>query len=354
MALKKRVNIGDGFILQSIQKLLQPLKCETVLSSRVPLSDQDIAQLNSTQFVVLAGANQLTDDFSIVPKMTLSRLKSIQVPIIPFGIGIYGEDRKNRAMSLETKDILREIHSRIPYSSWRCSRTTAYLTRELPELADKALMTGCPVTYANRQPPSKKSLNKTQVDLNTVKRVAITVTERADFWEREHATVSFVSQKFKRAKKILALHQDYFIPELDFDFDTLKALAKLELTGQYKKTPLMLRRLAKKSGFKVFIPQSVEECFSFYQKIDLHIGSRLHAHLYCLSQYKPSFLTYVDDRCMGFSEDLDFPICEVDRLESYLDYDFSRCQTNIQARSSVMTDFVNNIKETYAEAALAT
>ena len=346
--LRKRVNIGDGFIFQSIQKLLHPLKCEAVFPAKSPLSDEDIEKINATKFVVLAGANQLTDDFTIVPKMTLARLKTIQVPIIPFGVGFYGEAHRNSGMFQNTKDILLEMHSRIDYSSWRCPRTVAYLTRELPEVADKALMTGCPVMYGNRRPLSQSDLTASPVDISSVKRVAVTITDRAEFWEREQATLAFVAKKFKRAKKILSLHQNYFIFKEEFDFETFKKLATLELTGEHEKTPLMLRRLAQKRGYKVFIPQTVEDCFDFYKGIDLHIGSRLHAHLHFLSQYKPSFLTYVDDRCVGFSEALDFPICEVNRLESYLDYDFSRCQAKIEALNPVMTRFVSDIKATYA------
>lgn len=324
------------------------MECGSAFSSREALSDDDIAKINSTKVLILAGANQLHDDFSILPGMTLDRLKEIKIPILPFGIGIYGDERRNRCMSSKTKDLLREIHQRIEFSSWRCPRTVDYLTEALPELASKALMTGCPVMYGNREPLKTGDRANHKLNNEAVKHIVVTVTDRADFWERELSTLKFVCQKFKNAKKTLALHQNFFILRQDLDSASLKSLAKLALTEQYEKTPLMLRTFAKKNGFKIFIPQSVEQCFDLYDNTDLHMGSRLHAHLYCLSRYKPSFLTYVDDRCLGFSEALDFPICDASRLDSYLGYDFSRCQLKIQALNSVMQGFVRYVNEVCA------
>jgi hypothetical protein len=138
------------------------------------------------------------------------------------------------------------------------------------------------------------------------------------------------------------------VPKLDLSVTSAKNLVKFKLARQYKKTPLTLRAIAKKKGFKVFIPRSVKQCFDRYENIDLHLGSRLHAHLYFLSQRKPSFLTYVDDRCLGFADALDFSICEPTQFESYLDYDFSRGQSRIDGLEPVMKQFVNSVKEACA------
>jgi len=368
IAAKKRVNIGDGFILYSIQKLLAPLTCEGIFTSRQPLSESDLAQINSTRFVILAGANQLHDEFSMLPKMTLQQLEKIEVPILPFGIGIHGQANRNNEMSQNTRILLREIHQRIQFSAWRCPRTVSYLTQALPELKDQALMAGCPVMYGSRVSsdllqPSQSTASQSTASQSTagpaaesadwlahqaINRVVVTVTERDDFWARESATLAFVAGKFQHAQKVLSLHQDFFMPRWDWSLSTAKSFARLGFKRQYDPTPVMLRAIARKYGFKLFIPHSVEECFDFYQNTDLHIGSRLHAHLYFLSQRKPSFLTYVDDRCVGFCESLDFPICEVEKLDTYLNYDFSRCQLEIDKLNAVMTQFVSHLKQTYA------
>src|SRR3954464_2273473 len=61
----KAVNIGDGFILHAITDLLRPHTCRFTFSSREPLSDAAIEQVNSTRMVVLGGDNKLTQKLSI-------------------------------------------------------------------------------------------------------------------------------------------------------------------------------------------------------------------------------------------------------------------------------------------------
>jgi hypothetical protein len=337
MQARKVVNIGDGFILNSIIKLLSPYKCKYLFTPRKPLSESDIAKINSTKALILAGANQLNDDFTIAPEMNLEHLEKIQVPIVPFGIGIYGVQSRNNAMSEATKKILYAIHQRIKFSSWRCNLTIDYLEQFLPELSDKILMTGCPVMY------NQKILDKVPFSENK-KKVVITVTERGDFWEREVETLNFVSKHFPSSRKILSLHQDF--ASLGNQAKPKKIFVFFGTKTQQKTTskPLLLREYAIEQGFKIFLPRSVEDCFRFYNRCDLHIGSRVHAHLYFLSQSKKSFLTYVDDRCLGFAKTLDFPICDFANLERYCDYDFEIYRQNCLATFVNMQKFVNYLK----------
>src|SRR5215510_3113635 len=86
----KAVNIGDGFIARSIVDLLRPHNCRFTFANREPLSDEAIDQINSTRILVLAGANQLTDTFTVAPGTDAQTLKRICVPIVPMGIGIHG------------------------------------------------------------------------------------------------------------------------------------------------------------------------------------------------------------------------------------------------------------------------
>ena len=117
---RKKSNIGDGFILQRINTMLQPSLCEYVFSTREKLSEEDIDKINSTKALILAGANQLNDEYSIVPGADLSYIKKIKVPVVPFGVGISGDKINTNQMSEKTKSILKEIHNRLKYSSWRC------------------------------------------------------------------------------------------------------------------------------------------------------------------------------------------------------------------------------------------
>ncbi|MEH2255589.1 polysaccharide pyruvyl transferase family protein [Nostoc sp.] len=337
---KKAVNIGDGFILNNLIKLLYPAECKYLFTSRKELSENDIDKINSTKALILAGANQLNDNFIIVPGMSLATLAKIKVPVVPFGIGIHGIPKQNIDMSNTTKEILRAIHERISFSSWRCPLTIQYLNNSLPELLDNFLLTGCPVMYDD------KILDDAGF-YHQAKTVVVTVTERQDFWDRETKTINFVANKYRKSRKILSLHQDFLEikSNLQNNQDSIWNTLKIKVLKKYDKTPLSLRNYARDKGFQIFKPTSVDECLSFYNSCDLHIGSRLHAHLYFLSQAKKSFLTYVDERCIGFSNLLEFPICDFNNLNEYFNYDFEIYRKNCINYFTNMQKFVDYLQE---------
>jgi hypothetical protein len=287
----RKGNIGDGFILSRILELLHPHECRHILTSRKNLSDDDIRKINTTKGLILAGTNQLTDFFSIVPGLTLTQLSRIEVPIIPFAIGINGLRKHNMKMSDLTKTVLEEIHNRIKYSSWRCGLTIDYLVKHIPSIEHKLLMTGCPVIYD---------------------------------------------------EKILSLHQVFEGPTL---WNFVRSFIGRRKIYMHKKKVMALRAYAKDKGFDIFVPGNVEECWEFYRKCDMHIGSRLHAHLFFLSQAKRSFLTYVDERMTGFSRDLGFPLCDYHSFDAYLGYDFEIYRANSIRLHQTMQKFVTYLKE---------
>ena len=112
---------------------------------------------------------------------------------------------RTRAWSEETRAILRLIHERTEFSSWRCPHTVAYLHAALPELTDRCLMTGCPVVY-------DQPLLEGQAFHDGEASVAVTVTERGDFWARESKTLAFVAKRFPRARRHLVLHENFSPP----------------------------------------------------------------------------------------------------------------------------------------------
>ncbi|MBW4644613.1 MAG: polysaccharide pyruvyl transferase family protein [Goleter apudmare HA4340-LM2] len=335
---KKSVNIGDGFILKSITNLLLPHQCQYTYTSRKLLVDDEIDKINSTKALILAGANQLNDNFTILPGMNLDILEQIKVPIVPFGIGVHGVKKYNRGMSDLTKEILKYIHQRIKFSAWRCPLTIEYLTHHLPELRAQFLLTGCPVMY------DEKILSHSSEFSDDVKTVVVTVTERHDFWERETQTIDFVSENYRSAQKVLSLHQD-FLELQNVQVTKFWKSLQIKILKQYEPTPFSLREYAKHRGFQIFNPQSVDDFLSFYKNCDLHIGSRLHAHLYFLSQSKKSLLTYVDERCVGFAQLLDFPICDFNYLAKYLDYNFETYRHNCIHSHKGMHKFVNYLQK---------
>jgi hypothetical protein len=326
---RERANVGDGFILAAIGHLIAPITVDHLFSSRVPITDAHIQQINKTDFVLLAGANQLDDQFTIVPGMTPELFRRITVPVIPMGIGLHGQPSRNRRMSPTTAKLLRMMHERISFSSWRCPRTVQYLLQNLPELAPKALMTGCPVQF---QPPLLAGAPFTR----PMSRLAVTVTDRGGkFWTRETALLKFVAHTFPNAQRILALHQD---------FRDFKPPFKVKHLWSPPRHARQLHKLAESLGYELFFSIEPKDFFNLYQSVDGHFGSRLHAHLYLLGQTKASYLMGVDDRAAGIAESSDFPLYDAKSFEGYASYDLERYRSRVRAIWPVMQQFLQGLR----------
>jgi hypothetical protein len=329
---RKVVNLGDGFILRAIERLLGAFLPGSSWSPRVALSLQAEAALANSPAVILAGANQLNDRYTVWPGLTAEKIREAGLRLIPFGVGLHGEPGQTDRLSEVTRDVLTAMHERIEFSSWRCPHTLGYLKRELPHLAPQLLMTGCPVVY------DEPLLGGTPFTRD-VRKIAVTVTERGDFWAREVDIIDFVASHFPRATRYLVLHQNYSPP------------ARLELLRHRwlpqpssRLNPYQrLRQFAVKRGFRVICPADADACMSFYDAIDVHIGSRLHAHLLCLSRAKRSWLVPVDGRAAGIAEALGFPLCQPNQLLAALDFDFEIVRARADEGFSVMQHFVKTL-----------
>ncbi len=322
----KARNIGDGLIFRAVKRALAPAKAEFIHTTRSAPGAEAIERINATSALVLAGANQLNDRFSVFPGFTSESLRAIRVPIVPMGIGLHGQAGFNDGMSENTRTILRGLHAKLRYSSWRCPATVRYLVESLPELATQLLMTGCPVIFDTPLLDGRPFTHGDGL-------VIVTVTERDQFWDREMRTLEFVAKRYPASERVLTLHQW-------FGASSRQPLSREVGSATVDGTPEALRAHAHRLGFRVVYPESVEECLALYERADAHFGSRLHAHLYFLSRAKRSFLSYVDERCRGVAEAFDFPVCKADDWGSHLGFDFERVRVRAREHHSTMRRFI--------------
>ena len=87
--LNKKVNAGDGFIFDSSIKLIG-YNPKYTFSTREILKQESIDLINSTNMLVVTGANIIKDKFEIATGFNLDILNKIKVPIALMGIGHYG------------------------------------------------------------------------------------------------------------------------------------------------------------------------------------------------------------------------------------------------------------------------
>lgn len=328
---RKVVNIGDGFILRAIERCLGRFHEDLVLTGREKPPPAAMAGLEQCDAVVLAGANQLNDDFTVWPGATAEDVRAMGPRFVPFGIGLHGEPGYNDGLSETARAQILAIHERVEYSSWRCPNTVAYLEKHVPELRGRFLMTGCPVTF--NAPLLEGDAFHPGED-----NVAVTVTERGDFWKRELTLLEEVAHLFPKARKTLVLHQD---------FDPMPANeADLPTEGAFAPPPQSaadLRRRARALGYVVIAPATADEAIAFYRHVDIHIGSRLHAHLFFLSRARRSWLVPVDGRSTGMADCLGFPLVAPDNLASALTYDFETVRRRARETFETMSLFLRSL-----------
>lgn len=322
---RKVVNLGDGFILRAIERLFGRFAQDAILSPRVQPTPEDHRIMAGAEAVVLAGANQLNDRYTVWPGLTASQILQSGLRLVPVGVGIHGEAPQSLAMSESTQAIVRAIHASVPFTSWRCPLTVSYLERSLPDLKGRFLMTGCPVLFD--KPLLTESRFHTGQDS-----VAITVTDRGTgWWDRERATLAVVRAAFPSARCTLILHQDF------------SRLSSPESPSEDDRLRLRLREEAAAMGIHVVVPRDADEAISIYQGADLHFGSRLHAHLLMLSLNKRSVVTGFDDRTRGMSQAFGFPVLSPERLLEGLDCDFETIRDRALAAHDTLLDFVRSL-----------
>jgi hypothetical protein len=306
----KKPNAGDGFILDSTEKLIGS-RASHYFSSRAPLSDADIETINGTACLVVAGANTLRDDFAPTPGFTLQTLEKLKVPVILVGLGHYGAAAVTQGLHLSVVKLLTAILERFPCMSVRCDKSWQYVVRSAPHLKDKVFMTSCPVAYPLDR-IAKPFTCKQEYD-----QLVVTITDRTRLAE-QMPILEQAPKYFSAKRRVLALHQDYGNTDL--------------------------KAFAQQQGYEVFSSTRYQDYLALYEASDAHIGNRLHAHLKSLSLGNVSFLMPFDLRQVYFAESLDFPLITALPSPEIAQYDFTRFTTRRDAALPTMLTVISAIR----------
>jgi len=331
---RKVRNLGDGFILRAIEReLSQVFPADLIFSPRVAPEAGAKDLMRCARLVVLAGANQLNDRYTVWPGLKAQEIVSQQWKFVPLGIGLHGDAGFNDGMSEASKRVMEIIHERLEFSSWRCPWTVAYLNSSLPHLSGKFLMTGCPVLY------DAPLLTGKRFDQQE-RSVAVTATERGEFWIRETGVIDAVARRYPKAQKYLVAHQNFFPPPRG---EGVKHWLSRPEPSSMENRVEGLRAYARAKGFRIVAPDDADACLKFYEQIDVHVGSRLHAHLLFLSRNKRTYLVPVDNRSAGMAAFLGFPLPRPADLDRHWDFDFEVVRRNAREAYKEMQKFTRSL-----------
>jgi len=308
--LAKRTNAGDGFVLGACESLIGS-RASAYFSSWEALADEAISQINSSQFLLLAGTNRLKDELVICPDFSLRTLDKIKVPVILMGQGHYGVPSSATGMTANSITMMEALLERFPMMSVRCDASAHYMRTALPKCAEMILMTSCPAAYPV-DGIDKGFERKGEYDC-----LVATITDRSNL-QSQLAFLRYIPKVVRARRRVVALHQDYGNNEV--------------------------KNFIRSLGYEVFSSSNYEDYIDLYKASDLHIGNRLHAHLKCLSMGVVSFLLPFDLRQAYFADSLDFPLLSTFPNSEMAAYDFNRYRSRLAAADKAMTRFLEGVR----------
>lgn len=281
-------NIGDFLITERCSQLLKHHKPEHELIQLPHWKslEEQMDLVNESSGIIINGGPGFQPHFYPGIYKLMPNLKDIKVPIIPMGLGWKGVPGdyltlKNYRFNQRSMNALNRISNEVEFISCR-----DYLTKEALKRngINNVLMTGCPVWY------DLDSIGKNIERPKEIKKLVFTPAQ-------DHI---YRTQSIKILKMLKSLFPD---SELYCSFH--RGIEADEFTSKAdEKNNMAIKREADELGYNVVDTSYNLDKIQFYDDCDLHVGYRVHAHLYFLSKRKTSILLHEDGRGKGVSESL--------------------------------------------------
>ena len=267
-------NVGDFLITDRSMKLLRHFKPDDELF-KLPhweYFDSDLDKINSSKAIIIMGGPGFAETFYPKVYKFAKDMSKIKVPIIPLGVGWnavpgdYQSFKKFRFTDSSIK-VIEKISKEAEYISVRDYYTKNILIRHG---INNVLMTGCPVWY------DIDSIGKKIKPLKEIRKIVFTPPQKSMYREQSIALMKEVRSKFKDAEIFCVFHRgidanDEFTPAKDAVNNNL------------------LVEAATKLNFKIVDAAFDLSKLDFYVDCDLHIGYRVHAHLFFIAKRKISY-----------------------------------------------------------------
>jgi hypothetical protein len=302
-------NAGDFLIKDRAKQLFQELRSDRKIidfNAWEVFDKEKIKIVNESLALILLGGPSLQKNMRpSIYKMT-KNLDDIKIPIISMGIGwksISGnwQDCYDYKLSNESIELLERINNSGYLSSVRDYHT---LNAIQFKGFNNFLMTGCPAYY-------DLSYIKKDTELSDIKKIAFSLG------------VAFIhNSKMESLLKdnILKIKEKFINKEFEVVFhhslDKKKFMASHSATTKHNDKHNEFAKWLTRQGIKyVDISGNAENLINYYTKVDLHIGYRVHAHIFMNSISKPSILISEDGRAKATQKVIGGVV-----LDSYIDF----------------------------------
>ena len=290
-----RNNAGDFLIRHRGHELLRRLRPDrdlVDLDAWEALDGAALERVNAARALILLGGPALRRDMYPAVYPLAEDLDRIRVPIIIMGAGWssfpgYWPETRRYRFTPPTRDLL-----------GRCLRIGVRDYRSLNALLlqglDRAVMTGCPALYSEPHlgapPPPPFAGQPASVVFS--QGISFLRSPGADAATRD--LILALQTHYPAAELTVAFHHST-------DAATLRAAYGSEPPFHARQTELV-HWLENRGIAYRDISGGVDRLMDLYQSADLHVGQRVHAHIFCCSVNRPSVLLTEDGRGQGLRE----------------------------------------------------
>lgn len=280
-------NAGDFLISNRSQKLIEHIipNCELMSIWEGEREEEIKKYLPQIDGIVFGGGPFFTHTIHPGDIPLVKDLGSISLPMINIGGGWYGKDNRYKTVSdYYIDETSLELLKKIEDSAGCLSCRDWFTVNMLKEKGFNAEMHGCPAWY---------DLNRIDtLQLRSIEGInRICVSDPADIMNYETAVrlIVYLKEKYPNAEITFVFHR-----------------------GTWEKEEGALGEKRKVVIEKTLIDNNIcwkdisgsHEGFSIYDSCDLHIGFRVHAHIYNLSMRNRTILLEEDGRGAGVNNAL--------------------------------------------------
>lgn len=250
----------------------------------------DLEFVNSSLGIIILGGPGFQENMYPGVYKLISNLSDIKVPIFTLGSGWSGSpgdfvtERLFR-FNNSSRKLIDYIEKTASVISCRDYPTERVLNNNGFK---NVVMTGCPAWY------DLNSIGRKFIPPQSLKKIVFTPAQNSLYLNQNIQIMDYLNLKFSQSTLIVSFHRG--MGTEDSHTSKSDAVNTNEIFQH-----------AKKLGFEVLDVSYDTKKINFYDKCNMHIGYRVHAHIYFISKRISSILLHEDGRGVGVSESLNSP-----------------------------------------------
>lgn len=351
-------NGGDYLIYARMERLIRDRFPNAMIEVKLESQgDYNIHDVNQCDAIVTGGGGAQLSETYIRNSFVYTHFGEIKIPIHYMGTGIYSPNGNSETIYnyKYSEDVKRFLNSIIEKGGQIASRDWCVDSILRNNHIRKIIMTGCPAWYDLEMMSEKSNLKNLSIDIS-IKKIAISnqgltknPANNSAKLEQIEQVIILLKKMFPEAEMILTFNDGY-ITKYSKDFNI--ALKNWAILQQVKCVDL----------------SNDSEKFHLLDDVDLHVGYRVHTHIYCVSKRIRSILIEEDIRGFGINDVWGLPhiraydgngeeevfkpnvylikeLCMLlEQMQSYTRIDYNRIfETIINTYKSGMQSWLDNI-----------